>query len=143
MPASFVNGGFDLFRYSGGASICSLSPLDGLNGAALSMYDSFTVQVGETTQFFLCFDDIIRYIHFGKALGTVQVDGTCYCDCSGDVPGAHKIAGAIQSMRGKAVTAVLGSMTVTAVLTSGQATALADPDTMVKFSVTLAVIDMT
>lgn len=144
MPASMINAsGGDLFKSGGGGAsgLIRIPAVDSLVGAGtLAIYDSVSIQLNETTQFFLTCDDIVKFTHFGMGVGTVIAEGTMYCTCSGSIPSAAKFEGAVRSLRGKPITAMVGGTTVTAVLNSAQLTIVGDPDTMAHFVFNLAVI---
>ena len=144
MPAAFIsstNG--DLFKSGGsGSHLVSIPHIDEIVGpGGLALYDNVSIQIGETIQYFLTFDDVIKYIHFGKGVGAVTVEGTMYSDCSGDVPGAYGFAAAIGAIRGKAQYLSVGAATVTAILTNSQLTITSQPDTMAHFIFNFAVVD--
>lgn len=112
---------------------------DQTKGAAV--YNSVTMQLGETLQFFLTFDDVIKYIHFGKALGSVTVEGTIFSDCNSDLPRIDKLKEAFTALRGKQMKVNIGSIVLTCVMSTMQFTVLAEPDTMGDFTFNFAVID--
>jgi hypothetical protein len=147
MPATFVTlQKNDVFKSGGAADhlvkIPSIDGIDGIIGSSnLAVYNQVSATINETLQFFLTFDDIIKYIHFGKGLGSVTVEGTLFCDCTGNVPGLSKISQAITSLRGQRVEIVIGSMTLQAVMTSTQVTVVGEPDTMATFVVNFTVVD--
>lgn len=112
---------------------------DTTQGAAV--YNSVTMQLGETLQFFLTFDDVIKYIHFGKALGSVTVEGTIFPNCSLDLPRIEKLSTAFTELRGKQMKVQVGNIVLTCVMTTMQFTVVPEPNTMGDFTFNFAVID--
>jgi hypothetical protein len=143
MPAFYYkNSGGDLFQQGGGAELVRIPSVDDIVGASgLAVYSQVSFQVNETVQYFLAFDDVIKFIHFGKAVGNVTAEGIMYCDCSGDVPGLSKASSAIGSLRGEVVKLTLGGFSVQGVLTSATISALADQDTFGQFTFTFAIVN--
>lgn len=145
MPASFITfPGNDLFGSGGSAShLVKIPAVDGVIGkAGLAIYDTVTFKFNDTIQYFLTFDDVIKYIFFGKGVGDIGVSGTLYCNQSGDLPGLNQLGGAIAKLRGKDVKLQLGSITVTAVLTSAEVSASSESlDTTGHFNFNFAMID--
>lgn len=143
MPASMISStGGDLFKSGGGgaAGLISIPGVDALGFGILSVYDSVSIQLNETTQFFLTCDDIIKFTHFGMGVGTVIAEGTMYSTCDGSIPAAALFSRAVSSMRGNPQAAMVGGTVVTVVLNSAQLTIVAEPDTMGHFVFNLAVI---
>ena len=88
MPAHFFTySGGDLFKTSGGggAYLVRIPQIDSLIGTnGLAVYTNGTLQLSETLQYFLTFDDVVKYIHFGKGVGSVTVEGIMFSNCFGD-----------------------------------------------------------
>ena len=142
MPAFYFKNGGELFGQGGGAQIVKIPSVDDIVGAGgLAVYSNVSFQVNETLQYFLAFDDVIKFIHFGKGVGNVTAEGILYCDCSGDLPGLSKATSAIGALRGSAVKLSLGGYTVTGVLTTATIAAMADQDTFGQFSFSFAIVD--
>ena len=144
MPASLVTlGGGDLFKSGGGAdSLVNIPMVNSIIGpGGLAVYDSVSAQVAETLQFFITFDDVIKFIHFGKGLGNVTAQGTLFCDCSGDLPGASQVAGAIKGLRGKPHPLSVGRLQCTGVLTTASITVTGGDDTMGVFNFQFAIVN--
>jgi hypothetical protein len=151
MPGVFIRlSDNDLFKSGGSAQhLVKIPEVDkivsatsgGNEGAAI--YNSVSMQLNETMQFFLTFDDVIKFIHFGKALGSLTVEGTIFCDCKSDLPKLKKMADAITKLRGKEQRIVLGggAITMTAVMTSVGLSIVGDPDTIGNFVFNFAVVD--
>jgi hypothetical protein len=152
MPGVFINlTDKDIFKSGGRAQhLVRIPKVDeivsstsgGNQGAAL--YNNVSMQLGETMQFFLTFDDVIKFIHFGKALGSVTVEGTIFCDCQNNLPKLKQLAKAITALRGKEQTILLGEggiISMTAVMTSVQLSIVGDPSTMANFVFNFAVVD--
>ena len=134
----------DLFRSGGGGAqgLVNIPSVDNIIGAkGLAVYDSVGLQLPETIQYFLTFDDVTKFIHFGKGVGTVQVEGTMYCDCDSKIPGTAQFKAAVSALRGKEKNMTVGGVTVTAVLTNSAITVLSEPDTMAHFSFTFSVVN--
>lgn len=145
MPAHFFSySGGDLFQSGGGggAHLVNIPGVNSLIGrGGLAIYTSASLQLSETLQYFLTFDDVIKYIHFGKGVGSVSVEGIMFSNCSGDVPGANKFAGIYSGLRGNVQTLSIGGATVKGVLTGGGITVISEPDTMAQFVFTFAIVD--
>lgn len=144
MPATFFSlSSKDIFQSGGnGAHLVNIPAVDSIVGAnGLAVYDNVSIQLGETIQYFLTFDDIIKFIHFGKGVGAITVEGTMYSDCSGNVPGVYAFAEAIAATRGRPQYLTVGSVTVTAILTNSQMSITSQPDTMGHFVFNYAVVD--
>lgn len=145
MPASLISSaGGDIFNSGGGggSAMISIPGVDGIvSGGGLAVYDSVSMQINDTIQYFLTFDDAIKFIFFGKGVGTVTAEGTMYCTCEGAIPALGKWASAVGTCRGKPTTATIGGAGATIVLTSAQVNVMSEPDTMAKFIFTFAVID--
>jgi hypothetical protein len=145
MPAHFFTySGGDLFRTSGGggAYLVSIPLVNSLIGpGGLAVYTNVTLQLSETLQYFLTFDDVVKYIHFGKGVGSVTVEGIMFSDCSGDVPGAKKFSSIYSGLRGRTTQISVGGTTVRAVLTTGTISIISEPDTMAQFSFSFAIVD--
>jgi hypothetical protein len=143
MPASLINSSSgDVFSSgAGGASaMISVPGVDGIVGG-LAVYDTVSMQINDTIQYFLTFDDAIKYIFFGKGVGTFTAEGTMYCTCDGSIPSLSAWAGAVGALRGQPSTASIGGATATVVLTSAQVNVVGEPDTMAKFIFTFAIVD--
>ncbi len=145
MPATFINlSGGDLFkRRGGGAShLVKIPGIDSLIGASgLAIYDSISVQLGETIQYFLTFDDVIKFIHFGKGVGNITVGGTLFSDCTGDVPGLSMLFSSFQGIRGKELTVTVGQQSFTSVVTNVNINLVSEPDTMAAFQVVFSIVN--
>ena len=145
MPASFFTyDGGDIFKQvSGGAQDLIAIPMvdDIIGEAGLAIYDSITLQIGETIQYFLTFDDVIKFIHFGKGVGSLVVEGTLFGDCDGNIPGLAKFKTALSALRGVEQSALIGNIAVTVIMTNAQVTVVGDPDTMAKFNFTFSVVN--
>jgi hypothetical protein len=145
MAAIYVNlEGGDVFkREAGGASgILRIPSLDDIIGTTgLAVYSDATLQLGETIQYFLTFDDVIKYIHFGKGLGNITINGFLFSDCSGSLPGVEKYLNAFQSLRGTTQDLTLGYKTFTCIVTNCNLTLMAEPDFMASFQMGFSVVD--
>ena len=144
MPASLITSASgDIFNSSaGGASaMVSIPGVDGIVNGGLAVYDSVSMQIGDTIQYFLTFDDAIKFIFFGKGVGSATAEGTMYCTCDGSIPALSKWASAVGAVRGKAVSISVGGAVVQGVLTSAQVNVMSEPDTMAKFIFTFAIVD--
>jgi hypothetical protein len=134
----------DLFR-SGGAGaqgLVNIPAVDALVGkSGLAVYDSVGLQLPETVQYFLTFDDVTKFIHFGKGVGTVQVEGTMYSDCDAKIPGTAIFRAVVSALRGRERVMIIGGVPVEAILTNSAITVLSEPDTMAHFSFTFSVVN--
>lgn len=144
MAATFITlSQKDIFSSGGNAqSLISIPHVDDLIGkSGLAIYNALSFQLGETVQYFLTFDDVIKYIHFGKGLGSLTVEGTMYSDCGGDIPGMKALARTISSLRGKAQNLVVGGIAMTGIMTTVQTTVTSEPDTMAQFVFSYAIVN--
>ena len=105
------------------------------------MYTDVTLQLGETLQYFLTFDDVIKFIHFGKGLGNVTANGILYSNCESDIVGLPKLLGAIGDLRGKETSIVIGGKVFVSVLSSASVSIMGEPDTMANFQVVFSVVN--
>jgi hypothetical protein len=147
MPAAFFSlGEDDIFKQSigYGDSLLSIPEVDKIvQQDGLAVYDSVSLRLGETIQYFLSFDDVIKFIHFGKGVGSLVVEGTLYGDCFGDIPGLIKFRSAVAALRGKEQPIDIGGIVVVGIMTDNQVTIVGDPDTMAKFNFTFSIVDHT
>ena len=134
----------DLFKSGGGGAqgLVRIPEVDKIVGPkGLAVYDSVGLQLPETVQYFLTFDDVTKFIHFGKGVGSVQVEGTMYADCNSALPGARLFAGAVSALRGRPRAMIVGGTPVAAILVNSQITVMGEPDTMAKFVFTFSVVN--
>ena len=147
MAAVFITlQGNDVFKSAGSASsLITIPSLDGIVGReGLAIYTDVSVQIGETIQYFMTFDDVIKFIHFGKGIGNITANGMMFCDKDGDLPSLKKFfSSAISELRGKDVQVVVGTTTFTAVMTAAQVNVLSEPDTMAQFQVNFSIVNHT
>ena len=145
MSAHFITRevGKDLFKTGGTTGLIVIPELDNLADdlELVTIYNSVAVQLNETLQYFLTFDDVIKFIWFGKGVGSLVVDGTMYSDCDGDIPSLHRINETISSMRGELLQAQVGSMTLDVILAGVQVTTVPDPDTLANFQFNLSIVN--
>ena len=89
MGAVFVSlKGGDIFKNTPGSHLIKVPKIDNILGkSGLALYTQVSVQLAETLQYFLTFDDVIKFIHFGKGLGNITAEGILFSDCSGTIPG--------------------------------------------------------
>lgn len=133
----------DVFHSGGSSSgLVSIPEVDNIVGKeGLAIYNTVAMRLPETLQYFLTFDDVIKFIHFGKGLGEIQVEGTMFCDGAGDLPGINKYSAAIKGLRGKEQKISIGDIVVTAILTQSNVTVVGDPDTRADFSFSFAIVN--
>jgi len=118
-----------------------LGALSSISGEeAFSIVTDVGVTTMETTQFFLTFDDLISYLHFGKGVGQMTVSGLMFYDCQGNLPGAAKLYRAVGSNRGKNVTISIGGTSFTGPLVTSQSNVVSEPDTILQFTITMNMI---
>ena len=133
----------DLFKQGGGSDhLIKIEEVDNIIGKeGLAIYDSVSVRLLETIQYFLTFDDVIKTIHFGKGVGSVVAEGTLFSTCSGDLPGMSKLKEAFKNMRGKVTSATIGGLAFKVMVTEVQLTITGDPDTLGHFVFNLSILD--
>jgi phosphotransferase system IIA component len=146
MPATFITlSKQDIFQ-SGGAADAFID-IPGVRNIiskdSLAVYNTISVQLGETIQYFLTFDDVIKYIHFGKGLGTLTVEGMLFSDCDANIPGLKKYKQAFSLLRGEQIDITILPMVLTCVMTGSQFTILSEPDTMAQFAFSFSIVNHT
>lgn len=144
MAAIFMNlTKTDMFHSGGTANPIYIPKIEELvsSNGLLSLYTQVSTQLNETIQYFLTFDDVIKVIHFGKGLGTIVAEGIMYSDCDGEIPGFDTFKQAITDLRGEIITATIGPMSLTVIMTSVQVTLVPDPTTMGHFTFTFSIVD--
>jgi hypothetical protein len=112
-----------------------------MGNAGLAIYDTVSYQLNETIQYFLTFDDVVKFIHFGKGVGSLVANGLMFSDCDGEIIGLKKFEKAITDLRGKEQKITIGSAEFTAIMTSVQITITSDPDTMAHFTFNFSIVD--
>jgi len=133
----------DVFKSGGTADhLVKIPEVDNIVGTSgLALYTEVSMQISETIQYFLTFDDVIKFIHFGKGLGTIAVQGIMFSDCSGDLPGLPKFSAAISALRGKEQDITIGDIGLTAIMTSAQVNLTGEPDTMGQFVFNFSIVN--
>lgn len=144
MPAAMITlSQGDIFK-SGGNQQVRIPAVDSIVGKnAIAIFTNITLALSETVQYFLTFDDVIKFIHFGKGVGSFTVEGTMYCDCGGSLPGLTYYFNAISSLRGKPITVSLlgGSPAIVAVLVDTSVRVTGDPDTIGDFTLHFSIVN--
>lgn len=108
----------------------------------LAIYTGATIQLGEVNQYFLSFDDVIKFIHFGKGVGSITIDGLIFSGCTGDMKGIKTLFNSSYSgLRGETTNISINSVQFVATITSCSLTVLSEPDTMAQFSMSFSVVD--
>ena len=136
--------GGDIFqRQTGGAdSLIYVPMLDSMIGeSGLAVYTEVSVQLGETIQYFLTFDDVIKFIHFGKGLGSIIVNGTLFSDCSSNMPGLQMYFSGFSALRGQQTEITIGGRAFTVVVSNANLTIMGEPDTMAQFQMVFSVVN--
>jgi hypothetical protein len=145
MPAAFFSlGANDVFKQNigNGQALVTIPEVDKIvERDGLAIYNNVSLQLSETIQYFLSFDDVIKFIHFGKGVGALVVDGTLFGDCYGNIPGLNKFRAAVTELRGEEQIVTIGGMVVTAIMTQAQVSLVGDPDTMAQFNFTFSIVD--
>jgi hypothetical protein len=145
MPATFFTlSSEDIFKQNSGQgqALISIPEVDKIIGEdGLAIYNHVSLQLGETIQYFLTFDDVIKFIHFGKGVGTLSVEGTLYSNCDGNIPGLSKYNAAFHELRGSEQKIDIGGIVITAIMTTSQVNITGDPDTMAQFNFTFSVVN--
>ena len=144
MAASFLALSRSDMFYSGGAvtHLLGIPAIDALlSDVGLALYDSVIVQVGETIQYFLTFDDVIKYIHFGKGVGTITVEGTMFSDCDGFLPGFSIFNNGVSELRGTTQVISLGGRAFTVIMTNASINVVGEPLTSAKFTFNFSIVN--
>jgi hypothetical protein len=84
-----------------------LNNLTSQNGFAI--VTEVGMQNKETIQYFLTFDDVISYFHFGKGLGSITISGILFSDCSNNFTGVDIFNQTIANLRGTTQSITFGS----------------------------------
>jgi hypothetical protein len=143
MSAIYINlNKSDIFHSGGSADgLVKIPSVDSIVGeSVLAIYHQVSLSLGETIQYFLTFDDVIKFIHFGKALGTVGVEGTMYSTCDGDIPALSEYADAFTALRGEMIKVTIGGIVVDAVMTNSGVSLINETDTMANFTFSFSVV---
>jgi hypothetical protein len=143
MGAFFSTVGKDVFKSVPGVShLIKIPRIDDILGqSGMAIYTQVSVQLGETLQYFLTFDDVIKFIHFGKGLGSITAEGILFSKRDGDLPGLPKYFQAFGSLRGKKETITIGSEAFTVVITNANVSLTGEPDTMAYFQAVFSIVD--
>lgn len=144
MAAIFYYGNNGVFKGSVGsaAAPANISVFDKLVGKDnLCIITQIGITMTETTQFFQTFDDLIHYFWFGKGLGNISIQGMLFMDCHGKMPGLDPLFKAIGQQRGKLITCTMGSILFKGVIQECNVTMVSEPETMVSFSISLAMTE--
>ena len=86
MAAIFMNlSKSDFFHSGGSANPIFIPRVEDLvsDHGFLALYTQVSVQLPETIQYFLTFDDVIKVIHFGKGVGSIVAEGIMYLQVIG------------------------------------------------------------
>jgi len=105
------------------------------------IFTEVSITTTETNQIFLTFDDIITYFHFGKGVGSINLSGLMFCNCSGDMPGVSNFYTAISQARGQKTNVSLGNDFFTGIIQSTSASVTSEPTTMIQFTIAMSMID--
>lgn len=141
-----THGGKDLFQTGGSADhIITVPALNAIANSqdGLIIFNTVSAKLSETIQYFLTFDDVIKVIHFGKAVGALSVEGTAFCNKQGDIPGINRLVSAFYSLRGKVLPAALKGIGLQVIMTDAQINIVGHPDTLADFSFQFSVVDHT
>jgi hypothetical protein len=144
MPAIFVPyAPGDLFKYTSGgaAGLVSIQEIDSVISASnLAMYTSIAISVNQTVQYLLTFGDMIRYINFGRGLGSVTINGILFCNCQSRITAGQSFYSTVNPLRGTVVNVSMLGYACRAVLVNVNTELVAEPDTMVNFSIQLNIV---
>lgn len=108
---------------------------------SMALITEVSVQTTETIQFFITFDDIIKYFHFGAGLGTINIAGVIFMDCDGNMPGISSLYDIISGIRGLPVVISMGGKGFTGVVTNTTVNVVAEPTTMANFNLNIAMTE--
>ena len=67
------------------------------------------MQNKETIQYFMTFDDVISYFHFGKGLGTLTISGLMFSDVTNTFTGIDIFNQTVANLRGTTQSVTFGS----------------------------------
>ena len=82
---------------------------DLVSAGGLAIVTEVGMQNKETMQYFLTFDDVINYFHFGKGLGSFSISGLMFSDCSNNFIGVDTFNQTIANLRGSTQVITFGS----------------------------------
>lgn len=139
----------DMFKLSTNATpepiLCDFFSVIQRSGSTLStIITQVGVQLNDTLQFFLTFDDFISYYYFGKGLGNLTVEGLILQNCDFELVGLDHILEQVQLHRGKKIKFAWGEkFSFWGVLTSISFNKVSEPETMISFQAQFALIDNT
>jgi|GEM_PF-4488758 len=145
-------GGTLFYKYNGNMSILpinvsntapvSLKILNDLETEGMmTIITDAKIDIRDTNQFFMSFDDVIHHHYFGKGLGGITIQGLILPDCQGNLPGVNTLFDKIGKMRGKAQVLSVGSKTFNCVLVDSTLTFASEPLTNVIFQLNFAMIN--
>lgn len=122
--------------------IPQLSSLYGEEGAKqLTFITDVSIDNSETIQFFLTFDDVIRYFWFGKGMGNLIINGLIFPACDSKVPGINNLYETIAKLRGEKIKISLTPVVLIAVITNHRLNILTEPTMMVEFQLSMVIIE--
>lgn len=134
------NNGKDIF----GSNISYNSPVSTIfdtDGSDLGIITSVAGSINESIQYFLTFDDIIHYLHLGRGVGSLTVQGISYPTCGYSYPALKQFFDKVGSNRGKEVTvSFVGGGAFSGPITSASFSASSEGETVCNFAVQIAVV---
>jgi hypothetical protein len=136
-------GGMNVLPYNQATTLpIEMNLLDALEAENLvSIITDIQINLRDTNQFFMSFDDKIHHYHFGKGLGSIAVQGLILPNCDGELPGVDRLFQNIGLMRGTDHELSIANTTFTVVFVDSTITYSGDPMTNAVFQINFAVID--
>ena len=136
------NSGNDVFL--NGISVSnpvSIEPAFSVGGSPTIITD-IGIETNETMQFFMSFDDIIHYMHFGKGMGNLVVSGVAFMDCGGSLTGLSRFYSYAGPKRGEVIkVSVVPNIWFKGPLVSTSSSITGDPETMANFTMRIAITE--
>lgn len=113
-----------------------------VSGDNLAIITQVGIQLNETIQFFMTFDDFIHYYWFGKGLGTISLSGFLFGKCdSAEIPGASVLLNKVGQNRGQLTTCSFAGFAFKGVVLDCNITLIAEPETHAAFSINIAMTE--
>lgn len=106
----------------------------------LGLLTSVSASINESIQYFLTFDDIISYLHLGKGVGQINIEGIALPNCNYDMPALKKFFSIVSRNRGKEMTvSFAGGGTFSGPLVSASCAVVGGDVTVANFAAQIAV----
>jgi len=106
----------------------------------LGLVTSVGMQIQESIQYFLTFDDIINYLHLGKGVGNISIEGIAYPNCAYTFPALRTFFSIVSANRGQIMkTSFIGGGAFSGPLIAASSVAQGGDGTIVSFAAQIAI----